>query len=80
MEEIFEVDFFVETFFFVLKSAQMSIDGIHKGEYSNARLERLWNSFWNYLPDNENIRTSTFFNLCNMCDGTYDPQDETEHD
>jgi len=78
MEEVFDIDYFVETFFFVLKMNAMTVDGIRKGKFSNTKLLTLWNRFWEYLPDTESIRTLTFFHLCDMCDGTYDPEDDTD--
>ena len=68
MTEIFTVDYYTSRFVNQLSYLGMSKSKIENFQYSNAELHYLWNEFWFCLPDEEHIRTPTFFKLCDLCE------------
>mgnify|MGYP003621918122 CR=1 FL=1 len=68
MTEIFAVDYYSSRFTNQLNYLGMSKSKIENFQYSHSDLNHLWNEFWFSLPDEEYIRTPTFFKLCDLCE------------
>jgi hypothetical protein len=61
-------DFYAEKFNACLKRLEMTVEGIKEFKYSDRTLNTLWNEFWFVLPDSAEIRTETFFFLCDLAE------------
>lgn len=68
MIEIFAVDYYSSRFVNQLSYLSMTKSRIENFQYSFDELNYLWNEFWFCLPDEEHIRTPTFFKLCDLCE------------
>lgn len=66
--DVMREQYYVEDFERCLQLNGMDVEGVAIDEYDDAKLVSMANDFWFELPDGPQIRTSTFFKLCEIAE------------
>lgn len=73
-KDIYATQYYVKRYEDCLKRAKMTSEGVEKHSYLDNQLVVMWNDFWLSLPDSPEIRTETFFALCDIAEEIFDVQ------
>jgi hypothetical protein len=66
--EIFAKQYYTERYNAALRHHGMNVEGVTAYQYAPQTLQDMWNTFWFALPDGPQIRTDTFFRVCDLCE------------
>lgn len=75
-EQVFSEDYYIHLYTHALKTYGMTTEGVTAGEYEDAKIVNMANSFWFTLPDSMAIRRQPFYLLCDIAEHCFDGPDE----
>ena len=68
---IYNHDYYVNRFEYVLNSNHMKKDELILGNYDKIKVIQMWNDFWLALPDSPTIHRTPFNELCDLCENIF---------
>lgn len=69
---IFAADYYTSLYLSALEKYGMTVDSVNAGNYTDEKIIRLANTFWEMLPDSRAIRREPFFALCDIAEHVFD--------
>lgn len=75
-QQIYDSDYFLDTYDRVVKQNNMFQLWIGKGSYPDDTIIMFCNNFWLALPDSPSIRRQPFFALCDIAEKCFDEGEE----
>lgn len=69
---IFATDYYTNLYLSALEKCGMIVDAVKNGSYTDDKIIRLANTFWEMLPDSRAIRREPFFALCDIAEHVFD--------